>query len=853
MSKEVFISYSRKDQTWVNNFTKKLQANHISIWIDQKNIDASTYWQIEIVKAIRNCNIVILLATKASFSSFHVIREVSLAFDERKKIFPIFLEKVLIPDELRYQLTGIHYFQLYGGASKKKLHTLITSLKKIIASQTDASKSPSEEKSKAEIKLPEKASFFIRFVDYFKYKFLWFFKKTIDPLVSLIPWLSSRRKLRENYKILLDQREKQLKLELEDIRKKDQEKIKTLESRLKALKEERIQKTNEEDLLNKEKSIIKKELTSNNKKLETIKSLEAKYSVLQQKYEKLQKTKEQLAKQENEIKRKLSHILEKDSEQEKFLILQLEVIKNKRDNLEKNLKDFKATLKRAKNLLIKFHTQFEDLECKQALTSLETGNAAMAEYILKKMVTKQPLLAAKINYQLGLLAENRVDFEVAQHAYEKTIQLEPENPSYLDLEDHIGRLKGLPPLSDRTKNNNELNDDKLKDQIKSLEEKPENSLKENNKRYGLSKEVKSLEQLKIASRKEDSEAQFNLGVIYEEGKEVDQNLIIAHNWYRKASEKGHGKAQNNFGVMYEEGKVVNRDLQIAKRWYQFPAEQGYVLAQLNLGAICLNFSNIYTKERKKHYKGAIKWYSKAAEKSNAEALLRLGSIYQDRKGGLKNYKKAFQYYHKAIDQENLGAYNNLGTMYLLGQGVARDYKKALKLYHKAAWQNLAVAQNNIGEMYYYGHGVPEDYKKAVEWYSKAAEQNQAHGLYNLSLMYWNGEGITQNFEESFKLLNRAAEENLTLAQFSLGCMVCLINDEKNYINGLKWLIIAIKNGSNKSRAFKKKIEKKMLPDHIAEAESLAKEWIIKNQKQRIDYYRYDYIFEWLFWLKLKTV
>ena len=47
----------------------------------------------------------------------------------------------------------------------------------------------------------------------------------------------------------------------------------------------------------------------------------------------------------------------------------------------------------------------------------------------------------------------------------------------------------------------------------------------------------------------DSEAQFNLGVMYKNGIGVPQNDIEANNWLRKSAEQGHEHAKLIVDVM----------------------------------------------------------------------------------------------------------------------------------------------------------------------------------------------------------------------------------------------------------------------------------------------------------------
>ena len=72
----------------------------------------------------------------------------------------------------------------------------------------------------------------------------------------------------------------------------------------------------------------------------------------------------------------------------------------------------------------------------------------------------------------------------------------------------------------------------------------------------------------------DAEAQFNLGVLYDEGAGVERNLTTAADWYRKAAEQGFIDAQTNLGIMYYHGLGVDHDLEAAAHWFRLAADQG---------------------------------------------------------------------------------------------------------------------------------------------------------------------------------------------------------------------------------------------------------------------------------------
>ena len=91
-----------------------------------------------------------------------------------------------------------------------------------------------------------------------------------------------------------------------------------------------------------------------------------------------------------------------------------------------------------------------------------------------------------------------------------------------------------------------------------------------------------------AAEQGNADDQFNLGLMYDNGRGVRQDYTKAVQWYRKAAEQGDAQAQSNLASMYSNGQGVRQDYAEAVRWYRKAVEQGDVNAQLNLGVMYVN-------------------------------------------------------------------------------------------------------------------------------------------------------------------------------------------------------------------------------------------------------------------------
>ena len=103
---------------------------------------------------------------------------------------------------------------------------------------------------------------------------------------------------------------------------------------------------------------------------------------------------------------------------------------------------------------------------------------------------------------------------------------------------------------------------------------------------------------------------------------VAQNYAEAVKWYHSAAEQGEPQAQFNMGVFYEQGRVVPQNFEMAVKWYLLAAEQECAPAQCNLG-LCYGTGRGVEKNEQE----AIKWFIRAARQGDKTAQYNLGLYY----------------------------------------------------------------------------------------------------------------------------------------------------------------------------------------------------------------------------------
>jgi hypothetical protein len=95
---------------------------------------------------------------------------------------------------------------------------------------------------------------------------------------------------------------------------------------------------------------------------------------------------------------------------------------------------------------------------------------------------------------------------------------------------------------------------------------------------------------------------------------------------------------------------------------------------------------------------AARWFRRAAEQGNAEAMTNLGvmcgtgrGVAQDGAEAVRWYRLAVDWWRRAAEQGDASAMINLGIRYASGWGVRRDYVQA------HMWRNLATLQLSGGD------------------------------------------------------------------------------------------------------------------------------------------------------------
>ncbi len=133
MAREVFISYSQPDYACAIEMVTRVEAEGIDCWIAPRDIAPSADWAAEIIDAISNARVMILIFSASSNDSPQVRREVERAVHKNVNILPFRIERVAPSKSLEYFLSSQHWMDAYSPSREAHYERLCTYLKNYLA------------------------------------------------------------------------------------------------------------------------------------------------------------------------------------------------------------------------------------------------------------------------------------------------------------------------------------------------------------------------------------------------------------------------------------------------------------------------------------------------------------------------------------------------------------------------------------------------------------------------------------------------------------------------------------------------------------------------------------------------
>ena len=139
------------------------------------------------------------------------------------------------------------------------------------------------------------------------------------------------------------------------------------------------------------------------------------------------------------------------------------------------------------------------------------------------------------------------------------------------------------------------------------------------------------------ANKGDAEAQYHVGMMYNNGIGTQRDIKQAFEWFQKATASNDPLGAYKLGCYYDgqgEGVVAN-DTSEALKYKLIAAKAGYALAQHDVALLYVKQDN---------FEEAMKWWKLAGDQGDPKSLYNLSGLYFQGKGAPKDLSLAYAYY-----------------------------------------------------------------------------------------------------------------------------------------------------------------------------------------------------------------
>ncbi len=195
----------------------------------------------------------------------------------------------------------------------------------------------------------------------------------------------------------------------------------------------------------------------------------------------------------------------------------------------------------------------------------------------------------------------------------------------------------------------------------------------------------------------NAEANFNLGILYEDGLGVPKDMARALQYFERSAESGNQRAQYRLGLLYSAGGTVPLDPARSRKWLGAAAAQGDADAAKLLAM----------RER-------------AGADPRDDAYYRAEVLHV-----LGRNQEAAAIWKDLADAGDTRSRTRLAWLYEAGQGVPRDLDQAARLFRRSAEEGDPEAQYALAVMLQTGKGQQQNAAQAREWLKRAARQGHA--------------------------------------------------------------------------------------------------------------------------------
>ncbi len=135
MAHDVFISYSSKDKSVADAVCAYLENSRMRCWIAPRDITPGNKYGQDILDAIRESKVMVVIFSSNANQSEHVSAEIERAMNKGIIIIPFRIENVMPTGEMEYYLSGRHWLDALTIPMEQHIQTLLKTVGSLLGKQ----------------------------------------------------------------------------------------------------------------------------------------------------------------------------------------------------------------------------------------------------------------------------------------------------------------------------------------------------------------------------------------------------------------------------------------------------------------------------------------------------------------------------------------------------------------------------------------------------------------------------------------------------------------------------------------------------------------------------------------------
>jgi TolB-like protein/tetratricopeptide (TPR) repeat protein len=133
LSKDVFVSYASPDAAVANSVVEALEGQGIRCWIAPRDVTPGEFYAGVIVHAIDEAKATVLILSRQSAASPHVVREVERAASKRHPVISLRIDLAPLPADLEYFLNTSQWLDASEGEPSRVFPRLVEAVRKVLS------------------------------------------------------------------------------------------------------------------------------------------------------------------------------------------------------------------------------------------------------------------------------------------------------------------------------------------------------------------------------------------------------------------------------------------------------------------------------------------------------------------------------------------------------------------------------------------------------------------------------------------------------------------------------------------------------------------------------------------------